>query len=160
MTPLGGSIQLEIPTSVPEPPAGAGWIHEIKYDGYRTLIVIDQGKVRAYSRPGRDWTGPYRRVVDACANLGCKAALIDGEVVVQDEQGISDFDALRSAIHKARHRLVLFAFDLLHLDGEDLRRTPLLEGQRHTSACHGECVRHRGLDPKSVSILPMPEILR
>jgi len=50
MTPLG-FIKLEIPTSVPEPPAGAGWIHEIKYDGYRTLIVIDQGKVRAYSRP-------------------------------------------------------------------------------------------------------------
>jgi bifunctional non-homologous end joining protein LigD len=126
MTPLGGSIQLEIPTSVPEPPAGAGWIHQIKYDGYRTLIVIDQGKVRAYSRPGRDWTGPYRRVVDACANLGCKAALIDGEVVVQDEQGIFDFEALRSAIHKAPHRLVFFAFDLLHLNSQDLRRTPLI----------------------------------
>jgi DNA ligase D-like protein (predicted ligase) len=126
MTPLG-FIKPEIPTPVQEPPAGAGWIHEIKYDGYRTLIVIDQGKVRAYSRPGRDWTGPYRRVVRACANLGCKAALIDGEVVVQDEQGISDFEALRSAIYKAPHRLVFFAFDLLHLDGQDLRRTPLIE---------------------------------
>ena len=59
---------------------------------------IDQGKVRAFSRPGRDWTGPYRRVVDVGAKLGCKAALIDGEVVVQDEDGLSDFDALRSAI--------------------------------------------------------------
>ena len=58
MTPLG-FIKLEIPTPVPEPPTGEGWIHEIKYDGYRTLIVIDQGKVRAYSRPGRDWTGPF-----------------------------------------------------------------------------------------------------
>jgi bifunctional non-homologous end joining protein LigD len=125
VTPLG-FIKLEIPTAVPEPPAGAGWIHEIKYDGYRTLIVIDQGKVRAYSRPGRDWTGPYRRVVNACANLGCKAALIDGEVIVQDEHGISDFDALRSAIHKAPHRIV-FAFDLLHIGGADLRRTPLIE---------------------------------
>jgi ATP-dependent DNA ligase len=66
-------------------------------------------------------------VVRACANLGCKAALIDGEVVVQDEQGISDFEALRSAIYKAPHRLVFFAFDLLHLDGQDLRRTPLIE---------------------------------
>jgi ATP-dependent DNA ligase len=66
-------------------------------------------------------------VVDACGTLGCKAALIDGEVVVQDEQGISDFEALRSAIHKAPHRLVFFAFDLLHLDGRDLRRTPLIE---------------------------------
>jgi bifunctional non-homologous end joining protein LigD len=126
VTPLG-FIKLEIPTPVPEPPTGAGWIHEIKYDGYRTLIVIDQGKVRAYSRPGRDSTGPHRRLVNACANLGCKSALIDGEVMVQDEQGVSDFEALRSAIHKAPHRLVFFAFDLLHLDGQDLRRTPLIE---------------------------------
>jgi bifunctional non-homologous end joining protein LigD len=66
-------------------------------------------------------------VVEACANLCCKAALIDGEVVVQDEQGISDFEALRSAVHKAPHRIVFFAFDLLHLDGQDLRRTPLIE---------------------------------
>src|SRR5690242_1663911 len=124
MTPLG-FIKLEILTLVPEPPAGDGWIHEIKYDGYRTLIVIDQGRVRAFSRPGRDWTGAYCRVVDACGKLGCKAALIDGEVVVQDEQGISDFEALRPAIHKAPHRLVFFAFDLPHLDGRDLRRTPL-----------------------------------
>jgi bifunctional non-homologous end joining protein LigD len=95
VTPLG-FIKLEIPTPVPEPPTGAGWLHEIKYDGYRTLIVIDQGKVRAYSRPGRDWTGPYRRVVDACAKLPCNAALIDGEAIVHDENGISDFDTLRS----------------------------------------------------------------
>jgi ATP-dependent DNA ligase len=125
-SPLG-FIRPEIPTLVPEPPSGEGWIHEIKHDGYRTLIVIDQGKVRAFSRRGRDWTGPYRRVVDACAKLPCKAALIDGEIIVQDENGISDFDALRSAIHKAPHRIVFFAFDLLHLDGQDLRRTPLLE---------------------------------
>jgi bifunctional non-homologous end joining protein LigD len=69
----------------------------------------------------------YRRVVEAASKLPCQAALIDGELIVQDENGISDFDALRSAIHKARHQLVLFAFDLLRLDGKDLRRTPLIE---------------------------------
>jgi bifunctional non-homologous end joining protein LigD len=122
-----GFIRPQIPTLVTEPPAGEGWIHEIKHDGYRTLIVIDQGRVRAFSRHGRNWTGPYRRVVEAAAKLPCKAALIDGELIVQDRNGISDFDALRSAIHKARHRLLMFAFDLLHLDGEDLRTTPLLE---------------------------------
>jgi len=89
MTPLG-FIKLEIPTPVLEPPAGEGWMHEIKYDGYRTLIVMDPGKVRAYSRPGRDWTGPYRRVVEAAGKLSCKAALIDGEAIVQDENGLSD----------------------------------------------------------------------
>jgi bifunctional non-homologous end joining protein LigD len=66
-------------------------------------------------------------VVEAATKLPCRTALIDGEVVVQDEQGISDFEALRSAIHKAPHRIVFFAFDLLHLDGQDLRRTPLIE---------------------------------
>jgi bifunctional non-homologous end joining protein LigD len=100
---------------------------QIKHDGLRTLIVIEGSKVRAFSRRGRDWTGPYRRFVEAASKLPCKAALIDREMIVQDENGISDFDALRSAIHKARHRLVLFAFDLLHHDGQDLRRTPLVE---------------------------------
>ncbi len=122
-----GFIKPEFPTLVPEPPAGEGWIHEIKHDGYRTLIVIDRGQVRAFTRNGNDWTRAYRRVVEACGKLACETALIDGEMVVQDENGISDFDALRSAIHKAPHRLVFFAFDLLHLDGEDLRRMPLIE---------------------------------
>jgi bifunctional non-homologous end joining protein LigD len=125
-TPLG-FIKPEIPTLVSEPPTGDGWIHEIKHDGYRTLIVIDQGKVRAYSRHGRDWTGPSRRVVDACVRLACRAAILDGEVIVQDENGRSDFEALRSAIYKAPHRIVFFAFDLLHLDGQDLRKALLLE---------------------------------
>jgi ATP-dependent DNA ligase len=88
-----GFIRPEIPTLVPEAPSGEGWIHEIKHDGYRTLIVIEGGKVRAFSRHGRDWTGPYRRVVEAAAKLSCHAALIDGEIIVQDENGISDFDA-------------------------------------------------------------------
>jgi ATP-dependent DNA ligase len=126
IAPLG-FIKPEIPTLVPEPPSGEGWIHEIKHDGYRTLIVIDRGKVKALSRHGRDWTGRYRRVVEAAGKLPCQAAIIDGEIIVQDENGISDFDALRSAIYKASHRIVFFAFDLLHLDGRDLWRTPLVE---------------------------------
>jgi bifunctional non-homologous end joining protein LigD len=122
-----GFIKLELLTLVPEPPTGEGWIHEIKYDGYRTLIVIDRGQVRAFTRNGNDWTRAYRRVVDACGKLACETALIDGEMVVQDEHGITDFYALRSAIYTAPHRLVFFAFDLLHLDGQDLRGQPLME---------------------------------
>ena len=63
-------------------------------------------------------------MVEAAGNLPCHGAMIDGEIIVQDENGISGFDALRSAIHKAPHRIVLFAFDLLHLDGQDLRGLP------------------------------------
>src|SRR5262245_26792874 len=106
-----GFIKPELPTLVPEPPTGEGWIHEIKYDGYRTLIVIDRGRVRAFTRSGHDWTAAYRRVVDACSKLSCRAAVLDGEMVVQDEQGITDFHALCSAIYKARHRIICFAFD-------------------------------------------------
>src|SRR6476659_1620726 len=122
-----GFIRPVIPTLVPEPPSGNGWIREIKHDGYRTLIIVDQGKAGAFSRHGRDWTGPYRRVVEAAIKLPCQAAIIDGEIIVQDENGISDFDGLRSAIHKAPHRIVFFAFDLLHPAGQDLRRSPLME---------------------------------
>jgi bifunctional non-homologous end joining protein LigD len=125
-SPLG-FIRPEIPTLVPEPPSGEGWIHEIKHDGYRTLFVIDGDKVRAFSRHGRDLTGLYRRVVDAAGKLSCQDAIIYGEIIVQDENGISDFDALRSAIHRgaAPHRVL--CLDLLHLDGQDQRRTPLIE---------------------------------
>ena len=69
-------------------------------------------------------------MVEACGKLACKAAVIDGEMVVQDEHGITDFHALRSAIYTAPHRLVLFAFDLLHLDGQDLRGGPSWNGGR------------------------------
>jgi ATP-dependent DNA ligase len=76
--------------------------HEIKHEGYRTLIVVDQGRLQAFSRHGRDWTGPYHSVVTAAAKLPCNTTLIDGELIVQDENGISDFDALRSAIPQGK----------------------------------------------------------
>jgi bifunctional non-homologous end joining protein LigD len=122
-----GFIRPESPILVPEPASGEGWIHEIKYDGYRTLIVIDHGQVRAFARNANDWTRVYRRIVDACGRLGCETALLDGEMIVQDEFGLSDFYGLRSAIYKAPHRILFFAFDLLYLDGQDLRKAPLIE---------------------------------
>jgi bifunctional non-homologous end joining protein LigD len=80
------------------------------------LAAAQPNQLRAISRRGHDWTAPYRRVVEAWAKLGCWSALLDGEIVLQDEHSLSDFHALRSAIHTAPHRLVFFAFDLLHLD--------------------------------------------
>jgi bifunctional non-homologous end joining protein LigD len=114
------------------PPAGAGWIHEIKHDGFRTMLLIEHGKARAFTRNGYDWTGQYGPTVKACAGIACRSALIDGEVVVEDENGVSDFDALPSAIKHDPQRLVFFAFDLLHLDGVDLRTRELVD--RRTGA--------------------------
>jgi hypothetical protein len=86
---------------------------------------IEPEEVRAFSSSGEDWTNRYRRIVTAAGKLDFGSALIDGEMVVQDERGVSDFEALRGAIAREPHRLVFFAFDLIHLDGEDLRGAPL-----------------------------------
>ena len=125
--PVPGFIHPLAPTLVAEPPEGDAWIHEIKHDGYRTILVIDRGKATAYTRNGHDWTDRYPRIVRAAEKLACRSAVIDGELVIQDAEGRSDFEGLRAAIAREPHRLIFFAFDLLHLDGEDLRQRPLIE---------------------------------
>ena len=106
-------------------PSGSGWIHEIKHDGFRTLIRIVGKDVRAFTRNGYDWSDKYAHVINSCHKLACRSALIDGEIIVQDKNGVSDFAALRAAIDREPHRLVMFTFDLLFLEGADLRREPL-----------------------------------
>jgi DNA ligase D-like protein (predicted ligase) len=120
-------IPPQVPVLSAEPPTGGGWIHEIKHDGFRTLLRVDRGKAHAFSRSGQDWSHKYQHIVDACARLSCGSALIDGEVVVQNEDGVSDFANLRAAIDREPHRLVFFAFDLLFFNGQDWRREPLLQ---------------------------------
>jgi len=112
---------------VTKPPASDRWIHEIKYDGYRSQLIIAGQDVCIFTRNGNDWTERYRPVAIAGAMLDCASAIIDGEMIVQGEDGRSDFEALAAAIWRAPRRLVFFAFDLLFLNGEDLRRMPLLE---------------------------------
>lgn len=114
-----------LPSAVDEPPRGEEWLHEIKYDGYRTLLIVDPQGVRAFSRRAVDWSDSYGPVCEAARELGCRSAIIDGEMIVQDETGRSDFGALRSAIRVSPDRLVFYAFDLLHLDGSDLRDRPI-----------------------------------
>jgi len=110
-----------LPTLVDLPPAGAEWLHELKYDGFRTQIAVANGAVRAFTRAGHDWTDRYRLLVEAAASLGAADAVIDGEVIVQDEHGRADFGALQGAITRSPERLIFMAFDLLALDGRDLR---------------------------------------
>jgi DNA ligase D-like protein (predicted ligase) len=120
-------IKPQLATSVDQPPPRAGWIHEVKHDGYRTLFIIERRKTRAYTRNGFDWSESYVGITKAAAKLDCRSAIIDGEVIVQDEHGVSDFDALKSAIRWRPQRLIFCAFDLLHMNGKDLRARPLLE---------------------------------
>jgi DNA ligase D-like protein (predicted ligase) len=120
-------IEFMLPTLVEQPPEGDNWIHEIKYDGYRTELLIEQGKAKAFTRRGFNWSEKYPTIVKAAAELPVKSAIIDGEAIVLDEKGASNPGALRSAMRFQPERLIFVAFDLLHLDGDDLRFRPLVE---------------------------------
>ena len=122
-----GFILPMAPTLVPAAPDGVEWLHEIKYDGYRTQIVIAAGAARAFTRNGHDWSDKYAPIVQAALRLKCRSAVLDGEMIVQDAEGRSDYGALRRAIGSQPHRLVFYAFDLLSLDGTDLRSLPCIE---------------------------------
>ena len=88
-------VEFQQPTLVETPPDGDGWLHEIKYDGYRTELLIERGKARAFTRRGFDWTDKYGPIVETAAKLPVKSAVIDGEVIVMNEAGLSDFSQLR-----------------------------------------------------------------
>jgi bifunctional non-homologous end joining protein LigD len=107
-------------------PQSDNWIHEIKFDGYRLQARLDNGKVKLLTRRGLDWTKKFPAIAEAVATLPAKAALIDGELVVEGDDGVSSFSLLQQDLKDGRHdRMVLYAFDLLHLDGSDLKPQPL-----------------------------------
>ena len=117
-----GFIDPCIPTLATIPPVGPQWIHEIKHDGYRLIICRRAGRVRVFSRRGYDWTDRYPMIRDAMLGLP-QDATIDGEAVVCDAMGVADFELLHGRKHDGR--AFLCAFDLLELDGVDLRPFPL-----------------------------------
>ncbi|RNJ42429.1 ATP-dependent DNA ligase [Mesorhizobium erdmanii] len=116
-----------MPTLVEKPPEGDNWIHEVKFDGYRSQMIVDEDGTRIYTRNGHDWTAKYSDLVKEAANLGAESAIIDGEIIVLNEAGLSDFGELRKAITRRQHDLYFVAFDLLHLNGHDLRDMALEE---------------------------------
>ncbi|WP_457155275.1 ATP-dependent DNA ligase, partial [Mesorhizobium sp. P5_C1] len=114
-----------MPTLVEKPPEGGDWIHEVKFDGYRSQLIIDAGGTRIFTRRGLDWTSKYRDLAKAGTGLDVEEAIIDGEIIVLNDAGLSDFGALRKAITRRQHDLYFVAFDLLHVNGYDLRNMPL-----------------------------------
>jgi bifunctional non-homologous end joining protein LigD len=125
---LPSRINASLATLVDEPPNGDDWLHEIKYDGYRILARLQQGKVRLFTRNAQDWTARYPAVARALADLPATSAWLDGEIVAFDKRGVSDFEALQQALSEGRYgELTYMVFDLLYLDGNDLRRLPLVE---------------------------------
>ena len=119
-----------ISTTVFRVPPGSEWLHEFKWDGYRLMIRVDHGQVALLTRNGFDWTDRFPTIARAAAELPVTSAYLDGEAVVE-ERGIPDFRALRVALGEGRgDKAVFIAFDLLFLDGEDLRRSVLEERKR------------------------------
>lgn len=126
--PMPKSMKPQLASQEDDPPKGDGWIHEIKLDGYRTIAMISDGKVRLLTRTGIDWTDRYGVLSEAFTDLPAKQAIIDGEIVVVDDAGITHFEDLQQALHDgAGDRLTFFAFDLMYLDGYDLTKAKLID---------------------------------
>jgi len=119
-------VAFELCTPVEAPPNGTGWGHEIKFDGYRVQMRVEDGKATLRTRKGLDWTDKFKAIAKAAATL--RDAMIDGEIVALDQGGSPDFSALQAAISDRKtDDLIFFAFDLLFSEGEDLRHLPLEE---------------------------------
>jgi DNA ligase D-like protein (predicted ligase) len=116
-------------------PDGDGWLHEIKYDGYRMHARLDRGAVKLLTRTGLDWSHKYPAIAKAVAGLDARQAYLDGELCGVGPDGTTSFNIVQLASDSANAAaLVLFLFDLLYLDGEDLRSIPLIERKERLGA--------------------------
>src|SRR5579864_9381728 len=121
--PRLGIIEPCLPSPAKVPPSGPGWLHEIKHDGFRIMARRDSAGVRLITRAANDFSGRFPFIAMAVAKLPVRSCLIDGEAIVCDENGLAVFDLIRR--HGAIASAVHCAFDLLELNGEDLRRQPI-----------------------------------
>ena len=118
----------QLASPVDEPPKGKEWLHEIKLDGYRTIALVSDGKTKLLTRKGHDWTDRYGDIATAFDALGVENAVIDGEIVVPDDEGRTKFGALQDAIANGdTSKMIFYAFDLPYLNGHDISGAPLLQ---------------------------------
>ena len=111
---------------VDQPPSGAGWVHEVKFDGYRMQLHVEDGKAKLFTRKGLDWTAKFPAIAKVAAKL--PDCIMDGEICALDQHGAPDFAGLQAALSDGKTEpLIFFAFDLLFADGEDLRPLPLTD---------------------------------
>jgi len=114
-------------SSIDRVPSGDRWIHEIKFDGYRVQVHLANEAVKVFTRNGHDWTKRFKKVADDAWHIKASAAIIDGEIVVPAANGTTDFSVLQNELKGQSTKIVLVAFDLLYLNGRDLRKVPLVE---------------------------------
>ena len=136
--PLPAFRPPQLATLVDSVPAGTGWMHEIKFDGYRCLLAVAGAQAKIYTRSGLDWTDRFAGIAREAGGLGLPPALIDGEIVALGDDGNPDFSTLQKVLKGERKGdLQLFAFDLLELDGRDLTGLPNVERKEKLSALVG-----------------------
>jgi bifunctional non-homologous end joining protein LigD len=125
---LPAAMSPQLATLSASVPAGEQWLHELKFDGYRLLCMIQKGSTRLITRRGKDWTQRFPAVATAAVELPVENAIIDGEVVALDDRGISSFQMLQRALKDGpTDALVFYAFDLPYMDGYDLRKATLVD---------------------------------
>jgi bifunctional non-homologous end joining protein LigD len=124
----GLGIEPCLPSPAKAPPSGPGWLHEIKHDGFRIMARRDSAGVRLITRAGNDFSSRFPFTAMAVSKLPVRSCLIDGEAIVCDESRLAVFDLIRG--HGSKASAVLCAFDLLELNGKDLRREPIEERKR------------------------------
>jgi bifunctional non-homologous end joining protein LigD len=125
--PFPGFVPPALASKIGKVPSGERWIHEIKFDGYRVQLHIANEAAKVFTRRGIDWTGRFRKVAADAFLISARSAIIDGEVVVPAADGTTDFSVLQNELKGASGKIVMVAFDLLYLNGYDLRKIPLLE---------------------------------
>jgi bifunctional non-homologous end joining protein LigD len=126
-TNFPGFIEPVLASSIARVPNGARWIHEIKFDGYRVQLHIASEAVRVFTRRGNDWTNRFKKIANEAFLISAGSAIIDGEVVVPAADGTTDFSVLQNQLECKSDKIVMVAFDLLYLNGYDLRKMPLVE---------------------------------
>ncbi|MCK1343658.1 bifunctional non-homologous end joining protein LigD [Bradyrhizobium sp. GM2.2] len=123
--PSPGFIEPLLAEQVDRVPRGDRWLHEIKYDGYRAQLHMVGEDIKVFTRRGHDWTKRFRKVAEDGTLITASSAIIDGEIVVPGEGGKTDFSQLQNSLRGRAQNIVMVAFDLLYLNGHDLRRVPL-----------------------------------
>jgi bifunctional non-homologous end joining protein LigD len=125
--PFPGFISPALATKISKVPSGDRWVHEIKFDGYRVQTHIANNDIKVFTRRGNDWTKRFRKIASDAYLVNAGSAIIDGEVVVPAADGTTDFSVLQNELKGKSTKIVLVAFDLLYLNGQDLRKLPLTE---------------------------------
>jgi bifunctional non-homologous end joining protein LigD len=125
--PFPGFVEPELATSIGKAPSGDRWIHEIKFDGYRVQVHLANTEVKVFTRRGHDWTNRFKKIAADAWHISAGSAIIDGEVVAPAADGTADFSVLQNELKGRSTKIVMVAFDLLYLNGYDLRKLPLIE---------------------------------